>query len=96
MVLRLQTERQEKGLLPSLREYARVWGINARSLSWAKPDVLVMHPGPMNRGVEIAADVADGVGGVRALIEDQVHNGVAVRMACLYLLMSRGREEAVQ
>jgi len=96
MVLRLQTERQEKGLLPSLREYARVWGINARSLSWAKPDVLVMHPGPMNRGVEIAADVADGVEGVRALIEDQVRNGVAVRMACLYLLMSRGREEAVQ
>lgn len=88
MVLRLQTERQEKGLLPSLREYARTWGVNAASLRAAKPDALVMHPGPMNRGVEISADVADGVGGVRVAIEDQVRNGVAVRMACLYLLIS--------
>ncbi|MCC6728363.1 MAG: aspartate carbamoyltransferase catalytic subunit [Chthonomonadales bacterium] len=87
MVLRLQTERQELGLLPSLREYARVWGVNAAALRFARPDVLVLHPGPMNRGVEIAADVADGVGGIRAAIEQQVTNGVAVRMACLYLLM---------
>ncbi len=88
MVLRLQTERQEKGLLPSLREYARCWGITPRTLAWAKPDALVMHPGPMNRGVEIAADVADGVGGIRAAVENQVTNGVAVRMACLYTLMA--------
>lgn len=96
MVLRLQTERQEKGLLPSLREYARVWGVNLRTLRWAKPDVLVMHPGPMNRGVEISAEVADGAGGTRVAIEDQVRNGVAVRMACLYLLMSGEREEEAQ
>jgi aspartate carbamoyltransferase catalytic subunit len=87
MVLRLQTERQEKGLLPSLREYSRHWGISPATLRYAKPDALVMHPGPMNRGVEISAEVADGVGGIRAAIEDQVTNGVAVRMACLYLLM---------
>jgi aspartate carbamoyltransferase catalytic subunit len=87
MVLRLQTERQEKGLLPSLREYSRVWGVSPTTLKYAAPDALVMHPGPMNRGVEISADVADGVGGIRAAIEQQVTNGVAVRMACLYLLM---------
>lgn len=92
MVLRLQTERQEKGLLPSLREYSRLWGISSRTLEWAKPEALVMHPGPMNRGVEISAEVADGVGGVRAVIEPQVTNGVAVRMACLYLLMGAGAE----
>jgi aspartate carbamoyltransferase catalytic subunit len=94
MVLRLQTERQEKGLLPSLREYARHWGISPTSLRCAKPDVLVMHPGPMNRGVEISADVADGVGGIRAAIEAQVTNGVAVRMACLYMLLGAGEAEA--
>jgi aspartate carbamoyltransferase catalytic subunit len=87
MVLRLQTERQEKGLLPSLREYSRQWGISPRSLKLANPDALVMHPGPMNRGVEISAEVADGVGGIRAAVEQQITNGVAVRMACLYLLM---------
>jgi aspartate carbamoyltransferase catalytic subunit len=87
MVLRLQTERQEKGLLPSLREYSRQWGISPRTLQHAKPDALVMHPGPMNRGVEISAEVADGVGGIRAAVEQQITNGVAVRMACLYLLM---------
>ncbi len=86
-VLRLQTERQEKGLLPSLREYSRLFGVTASSLKAAKPDVLVLHPGPMNRGVEIAADVADGAGGIRSAIEEQVTNGVAVRMAVLYLLM---------
>jgi aspartate carbamoyltransferase catalytic subunit len=87
MALRLQTERMEKGLLPSLREYARVWGISPKTLCYAKPDALVMHPGPLNRGVEISAEVADGVGGIRAGIEQQITNGVAVRMACLYLLM---------
>jgi aspartate carbamoyltransferase catalytic subunit len=91
MVLRLQMERQEKGLLPSLREYSRVWGVNEKALQYAKPDALVMHPGPMNRGVEISSEVADGAGGIRAAIEQQVTNGLAVRMACLYLLM--GAEE---
>ncbi len=94
MVLRLQTERQEKGLLPSLREYSRVWGISPRTLQYAKPDALVLHPGPMNRGVEISAEVADGVGGIRAAVEQQVTNGVAVRMACLSLLMG-GEPQAV-
>ena len=87
MVLRLQTERMERGLLPSTREYARVWGVTPRALNWAKPDVLVMHPGPMNRGIEISADVADGLARGEVAIERQVRNGVAVRMACLYLLM---------
>jgi len=87
-VLRLQTERMEKGLLPSLREYSRLFGVTTQSLKAAKPDVLVLHPGPMNRGVEISADVADGKYGVRSAIEEQVTNGVAVRMAVLYLLMS--------
>lgn len=86
-VLRLQTERQERGLLPSLREYSRMFGVTTNSLKAAKPDVLVLHPGPMNRGVEIAADVADGAGGIRSAIEEQVTNGVAVRMAVLYTLM---------
>jgi aspartate carbamoyltransferase catalytic subunit len=86
-VLRLQTERQEKGLLPSLREYSRLFGVTVNSLKAAKPDVLVLHPGPMNRGVEISADVADGAYGIRSAIEEQVTNGVAVRMATLYVLM---------
>ncbi len=86
-VLRLQTERQERGLLPSLREYSRLFGVTTSSLKAAKSDVLVLHPGPMNRGVEISADVADGAGGIRSAIEEQVTNGVAVRMAVLYTLM---------
>lgn len=86
-VLRLQTERMEKGLLPSLREYSRLFGISANSLKYAQPDALVLHPGPMNRGVEISAEVADGACGIRSAIEEQVTNGVAVRMAVLYLLM---------
>jgi aspartate carbamoyltransferase catalytic subunit len=94
MVLRLQTERQEKGLLPSLREYSRYWGVTPKTLKYAKPDALVLHPGPMNRGVEISAEVADGVGGIRAAIKQQVTNGVAVRMACLYLLMGGKTELA--
>lgn len=86
-VLRLQTERMDKGLLPSLREYSRLFGISVKSLAAAKSDVLVLHPGPMNRGVEISADVADGAFGVSSAVETQVTNGVAVRMAVLYLLM---------
>jgi aspartate carbamoyltransferase catalytic subunit len=83
MVLRLQLERMTRSFVPSVREYARFWGLDRRKLERAKPDVLVMHPGPMNRGVEIASDVADGPFSV---VLDQVTNGVAVRMALLFLL----------
>jgi aspartate carbamoyltransferase catalytic subunit len=86
-VLRLQLERMEKGLIPSLREYSRLFGISPTSLKSAKPDVLVLHPGPMNRGVEISADVADGKFGIHSAIEEQVTNGVVVRMAVLYTLI---------
>ena len=83
MALRIQRERQAGGLLPSLREYAARFGISRERLRAAKPDVLVMHPGPMNEGVEIEPDVAAGSASV---ITEQVRNGVAVRMAILYLL----------
>ncbi len=83
MVLRLQRERMSAGLLPSLREYTRVWGITEARLERAKPGAPVLHPGPMNEGVEIDAAVAHGP---RSVIEEQVANGVAVRMALLYLL----------
>lgn len=85
MMLRIQLERQAKGgpLLPSLREYSRFYGLNPEKLKLARPDAIVMHPGPMNRGVEIASSVADGSQNV---ILDQVENGVAVRMALLYLV----------
>ena len=91
MVLRLQKERQQQMLLPSLREYAIQYGINPERLKKAKPDVLIMHPGPMNRGVEISPEVADGP---HSVILDQVTNGVAVRMAILYLLAQRQEQEA--
>ena len=90
MVLRLQHERMSQGLLPSLREYARCYGINDERLRKAKKDVLVMHPGPINRGVEISPDVADGP---YSVILEQVANGVAVRMAILYLLGQGERQE---
>ncbi len=82
-VLRLQLERMQAGFIPSLREYNRVWGVSRERLNRAGRPVMVMHPGPMNRGVEIDSDVADGE---HSLILDQVTNGVAVRMAVLYLL----------
>lgn len=82
MMLRIQRERQGKTLIPSLREYARYFGLNENNLKLASPDAIVMHPGPMNRGVEISTAVADGPQNV---ILDQVENGVAVRMALLYL-----------
>ncbi len=81
MALRLQLERQRAGHLPTVREYSRLYGINMRRLELAKPNVLVMHPGPMNEGIEIDSDVAHGV---QSVIEEQVTNGVAVRMAVLY------------
>jgi aspartate carbamoyltransferase catalytic subunit len=83
MALRIQRERMASGLLPSLREYAARYGLTAARLALAKPDALVMHPGPMNEGVEIAPDVAAGP---QSVITDQVTNGVAIRMALLYLL----------
>jgi aspartate carbamoyltransferase catalytic subunit len=85
-ILRIQLERQRGSLYPSLREYARVYGVTQERLRLARPDVTVMHPGPMNRGVEIAQDVADGE---HSVILQQVTNGVAVRMAVLYLLSGR-------
>lgn len=89
-ILRIQRERQQKGLFPTSREYARLFGINQQRLSYAKPDVLIMHPGPMNRGLEIAPDVAYDE---RSAVEEQVTNGVAVRMALLYLLSGGGNIE---
>lgn len=91
MALRLQLERQGAGFFPSLREYSRLWGITRERLQRAAPDVLVMHPGPVNRGVELAPEVADGLSSV---ILGQVANGIAVRMAALYLL-SGGKSESV-
>ncbi len=82
-VLRLQLERMESGFLPSLREYNQVWGVTQARLEQAPKDLLILHPGPMNRGVEIDSDVADGP---HSMILQQVTNGVAVRMAVLYLL----------
>ena len=91
MALRIQRERMAAGLLPSLREYAARYGLTRERLALAKPDALVMHPGPMNEGVEIAADVAAGA---QSVITDQVTNGVAVRMAMLYLLAGTHGAEA--
>ena len=88
-VLRIQKERQGKGLFPSTREYARLFGINARRLNLAKPDALLMHPGPMNRGLEISPDVAYSE---QSAIQEQVKNGLAVRMALLYLVLMGGED----
>ena len=83
MMLRLQRERMAGAFVPSVREYFRYHGLDAEKLAWAKPDALVMHPGPMNRGVEIDPAVADGPNSV---IREQVEMGVAVRMAVLEAL----------
>jgi aspartate carbamoyltransferase catalytic subunit len=89
MMLRIQLERMEGGFFPSLREYFLMFGMTETRLKRARPDVIVMHPGPINRGVEIASDVADGP---YSVILDQVANGVAARMAVLYLLAGGGAE----
>ena len=94
MMLRLQQERMQGAFLPSLREYYRFWGLTSEKLAAAKDDVLVMHPGPMNRGVEIASDVADDLD--RSAIEEQVEMGVAVRMACIDVLTRPLREETAK
>jgi aspartate carbamoyltransferase catalytic subunit len=85
MMLRLQRERMNAAYVPSVREYFRFWGLDAEKLSWAKPNAIVMHPGPMNRGVEIDPEIADGV---QSVIREQVEMGVAVRMAVLEALGS--------
>ena len=91
MVLRIQRERQTDAFFPSMREYAVHYGLHANHLNLAAPDAIVMHPGPMNRGIEVSSEIADGG---RSLILDQVTNGVAVRMAVLYLLAgSDGAED---
>jgi aspartate carbamoyltransferase catalytic subunit len=83
-MLRIQTERAQDQRFPSVREYSRLWGMNERRLAAMKPDAIVMHPGPMNRGVEITSAVADSP---RAVVLNQVNAGVAVRMAAMYLLL---------
>lgn len=88
-VLRIQRERQQKGLFPSAREYARIFGVNAKRLALAKPDALLMHPGPMNRGLEISPDIAYGG---QSAIQEQVKNGLAIRMAILFLVLMGGND----
>ena len=92
-LLRMQRERMESALVPSLREYTARYGLTRRRVDRLDDAALVMHPGPMNRGVEIAADVADLP---RSVIVDQVRNGVAVRMAVLYLLLGSGSDKVLQ
>jgi aspartate carbamoyltransferase catalytic subunit len=91
MMLRCQLERQNEVFFPSVKEYFTLYGLDRKKLSKAKEDVIVMHPGPLNRGVEIDPDVADGTDSV---ILEQVTNGVAVRMAVLYLILGAGEEES--
>ena len=93
MMLRIQHERMKGGFFPTLREYSTFFGLNSERLKRAAKDAIVMHPGPINRGVEIMGDVADGTASV---ILDQVRSGVAVRMAVLYLLAGGDRESAPQ
>ncbi|HXQ22019.1 MAG TPA: aspartate carbamoyltransferase catalytic subunit [Candidatus Acidoferrales bacterium] len=90
VMLRIQLERQGKNFFPTVDEYSRYFCLTERALAGAKSDVIILHPGPMNRGVEIASDVADGP---YSVIMDQVTNGIAVRMAVLYLLANRAKAE---
>jgi aspartate carbamoyltransferase catalytic subunit len=92
VMLRIQHERIGDPLIPNTREYSRLWGLNAaKARDWLKPSTVILHPGPINRGVELSPDVADGP---HSLILDQVQNGVAVRMAILYLLAGGDPAEA--
>ena len=90
MILRIQRERQQEAFFPSMREYAVHYGLHVDHLKRAAPDAIVMHPGPMNRGIEVSSEIADSS---RSLILDQVTNGVAVRMAVLYLLAGGAHHE---
>ncbi len=93
-MLRLQKERMESALLPSESEFYRLYGLNMEKLAFAKPDAIVMHPGPINRGVEIESAVADGA---QSVILQQVNHGIAVRMAVLSIAMSgQNAEQAAQ
>ncbi|MFN2525547.1 MAG: aspartate carbamoyltransferase catalytic subunit [Actinomycetota bacterium] len=92
-LLRVQQERQAESLFPSLREYAALWGLDARRAARMKADALIMHPGPINRGVEIAADVSELP---RSIVLDQVSNGLAVRMSLLYLMLGKPSEELLE
>ncbi len=94
MMLRVQSERMSGGFIPSTREYFRFFGLDYAKLAVAKPDALIMHPGPMNRGVEIDSEVADDLD--RSVIHEQVEMGVAVRMACLDLLTRNRAETGVK
>ena len=87
--LRIQLERQQDGLFPSLREYIRLFRIDTAALAHAKPDAIIMHPGPINRDIELSTSVADGA---RSVILEQVSNGVAIRMAVMHLLVNSGRK----
>jgi len=87
--LRTQRERQREVFYPSIKEYFALYGLDRRKLTWAKKDAIVMHPGPINRGVEIDPEVADGL---ESVILEQVTNGVAVRMAVLYLILGASEE----
>ncbi|MEM7550248.1 MAG: aspartate carbamoyltransferase catalytic subunit [Bacteroidota bacterium] len=90
-ILRIQLERQDEKFIPSLREYSRYFGVNAEKLSKLDKEITIMHPGPINRGVELSSDVADSD---HSIILDQVENGVAIRMAVLYLLASKKNIES--
>jgi aspartate carbamoyltransferase catalytic subunit len=92
MALRIQQERQEVGHVPSLREYSDRWGINSKRMALANDGALLMHPGPMNEGVEISSEVAHGA---QSVVEEQVRNGVAVRMAVLYTLCAPGKSARI-
>jgi aspartate carbamoyltransferase catalytic subunit len=92
MMLRIQMERMNELFFPSAREYSRYFGLNSDRIRALKPDAIVMHPGPMNRGLEITADAADGA---RSVIVEQVANGVSIRMAVLYLLLAGNQEIGV-
>jgi aspartate carbamoyltransferase catalytic subunit len=85
-VLRIQLERQDIQYIPSLREYSRYYGVNKQLLDSINSEIVIMHPGPINRGVELSSDVADSD---RSIILEQVENGVAVRMAVMFLLANR-------
>ena len=88
-VLRIQLERAAGGFIPSLSEYSSLFGLDLRRLALAKPGAIVMHPGPMNRGVEISEDLAYDE---RSWIQEEVRNGVAIRMAMLYLILTEGKD----
>jgi aspartate carbamoyltransferase catalytic subunit len=92
MMLRIQLERMSEMYFPNAREYSRYFGLNNDRIRAMKPGAIVMHPGPMNRGLEITADAADGA---RSVIVEQVSNGVSIRMAILYLLLA-GNQEIVE